>query len=177
MDITSLILEQHHEQRRMFAWLDDVERSDCETLGKIWGQLHDLLEGHAEAEERHFYPELLKVGTGATDADSAEAETRDAIKDHNRLRDACAEANRHPVGSDQWFHAVRDARKENSDHMAEEERQALADFRCHANLQTRHELGLKFAAFWASHRKDVDFPDKDPEKYIDSGGELATADS
>lgn len=175
MDITQLILDQHHQQRELFASLDDVDRGDRDTLASIWSQLSDLLEAHAEAEERFFYPTLLKIGTGATDADSASDETKDAIKDHNKIRDKCAEAKAREVGTDGWFDAVAGARKENSDHMAEEERQALADFRHHADADTRQRLGAEFAAFWAEHRTGGHFPDKDPQQYVDSGGDIAAA--
>jgi hypothetical protein len=47
---------------------------------------------------------------------------------------------RHPVDSDAWWHAVAQARQANDDHMAEEERQALVDFRRHADLATRHRM-------------------------------------
>ena len=33
MDITEVILEQHHEQRRMFAVLDEMPRGDTAALG------------------------------------------------------------------------------------------------------------------------------------------------
>ena len=65
MDITEVILHQHDEQRRMFAMLDEV-RDDTETAAAIWDRLAIFLETHAEAEERFFYPHLLKKGTGAT---------------------------------------------------------------------------------------------------------------
>ena len=64
-----------------------------------------LLDTHALAEERFFYPELLKVGQGADDEDPNE-ETRDAIKDHNEIRDTAAEVDRKELGSPEWFEAV-----------------------------------------------------------------------
>ncbi|MEO9222740.1 MAG: hemerythrin domain-containing protein, partial [Mycobacteriaceae bacterium] len=79
MDITQLILDDHHEQRRLFAMLEQVDRSDTEALTAIWGRLAALLEVHAEAEEQYFYPELLRLGEGAGDKDTPEAETDDAI--------------------------------------------------------------------------------------------------
>lgn len=39
MDITQLILDDHHEQRKMFAQLDEVDRDDAESLGAIWTRL------------------------------------------------------------------------------------------------------------------------------------------
>ena len=65
MDITQLILDDHHEQRRLFAILDQVDRGDTRTLGAIWTRLSAFLEIHAEAEEQIFYPALLRVGKGA----------------------------------------------------------------------------------------------------------------
>ena len=69
MDITEVILTDHEEQRRMFARLDDVDRSDTDTLGKLWTRLSTMLEVHAQAEEEFFYPELLKLQFVAYEAE------------------------------------------------------------------------------------------------------------
>jgi hypothetical protein len=166
MDITQLILDDHHEQRRLFAILEQVERANTQALAAIWSRLAAFLEVHAEAEERHFYPMLLKVGTGAGGKTSADAETRDAIKDHNEIRAAITQVASHAVGSDEWLAAVAAANKANSDHMAEEEREGLADFRDNANIQLRHELAVAFATFEAMHFAGVQPVDKDPKRYV-----------
>jgi hypothetical protein len=166
VDITELILTQHHEQRRTFALLDELA-DDPVGLAAVWERLTILLEVHAEAEEKFFYPRLLKVGTGGGDAESAESETEDAIKDHNEIRDAIAEAAKHEVGSDAWWAAVRDADEANSDHMAEEEREDLVDFRRHADLQTRHEIAVQFIVYENQHAsRGIRPEDKDPEEYV-----------
>ncbi len=170
MDITEVILAQHHEQRRMFALLDDLRDEGPAVLGPVWERLAVLLEVHASAEEEYFYPRLLELGTGGSDADSVEEETEDAIKDHNEIRDGVAEARKHAVGSDAWWQAVTDARVANSDHMAEEERQDLADFRRHASLETRHEIAVQFVAYEARHAHGVDRGDSDPEEYVEQHG-------
>ncbi len=166
MDITELILSDHHEQRRMFATLDDIDRSHTATLGAVWNRLQILLEVHAAAEEKHFYPQLLDVGTGAGSKDSATAETRDAVHDHNQIRDAIAKVADHEVGTDGWWDAVAVAREENSDHMGEEERESLADFRRHASLQVRHDLAVAFAAFEAQHAGGIQARDRNIDDYI-----------
>ncbi len=166
MDITELILSDHHEQRRMFAMLDDVDRSDTATLGAVWNRLQILLEVHAAAEEEHFYPQLLDVGTGAGSKDSAKGETSDAVHDHNQIRDAIATVSNHQVGSDAWWEAVAGAREENSDHMGEEERESLADFRRHASLQLRHDLAVQFAAFEAEHAGGIQAHDRNADDYV-----------
>ncbi len=168
MDITQLILDDHHEQRRLFALLEQLDRADTKALGAIWARLSAFLEVHAEAEERHFYPALLQVGTGAGGKRSADAETEDAIKDHNEIRDAVAEVGRQAVASDAWYRAVAAANKANSQHMGEEEREGLTDFRRHAELAQRHELAVAFATFEARHFAGVTPVDKDPKGYVDA---------
>ena len=172
MDITQLVLDDHHEQRRLFAHLEEIDSGDTERLSAVWGRLAAFLDLHAEAEERHFYPALLRLGHGAGGKPTPEAETEDAIHDHNELRDAVAAVAKHEVGSDGWYEAIAAANEANGDHMAEEEREGLADFRRHASLQTRHDLGVAFAAFEAAHVTGVKPVDKDPQEYIDenSGG-------
>lgn len=161
MDITQLILDQHHEQRRQFAILEQIG-ADTAALAAIWGRLSTFLEVHAAAEERIFYPELLRVGR----ASAAEAETLDAISDHNEIRDAIAAVAPHTVGTSEWFEAIAAVNVANGDHMAEEEREGLTDFRRGATLQLRHDLAVAFAAFEASHYTGVRPVDLDPQAYV-----------
>lgn len=166
MDITQLILDEHAEQRRLFALIDQVDRSDTPALGALWRRLRALLDAHAEAEERFFYPRLMQVGEGAADADSAADETEDAIEDHNEIRDTAAAVDGEQVGSDAWFEAVAKCNEANGDHMAEEERQGLTDFRRHASIEERHALGVRFIAFECDHLTGVEPIDKDPKKWV-----------
>jgi hypothetical protein len=175
VDITQLILDDHHEQRRLFSILEQIDRSNTAVLSAVWGRLGAFLDLHAEAEEQIFYPELLRVGIAAHRRDGVEDETLDAIKDHNEIRDAVAEVSRHDVGTDEWFEAVAGANEANSDHMGEEEREGLTDFRRLAGLQRRHELAVQFADFEARHYAGVDPVDKDPQGYVQAE-EQALAD-
>jgi hemerythrin superfamily protein len=150
MDITQLISDDHNEQRRLFALIEEIGPSNRDALKAVWTRLRVLLDTHALAEERFFYPELLKLGRGA-DQESPVEETRDAIKDHNEIRDTAGEVDKKDVGSDEWFDAVAACNKANSDHMAEEERQGLTDFRRHTDLQLRHRLGMEFLQFESGH--------------------------
>lgn len=146
MDIVDCILADHDRQRRLFGALDEA-RGDTEALGKIWHKLKNFLEAHAEAEELHFYPTLLKRGSGALDLDSAEDTTDDAIGDHNKITDAANSTDDHDVGSDEWWACVDKTNLANSKHMSEEERQGLTDFRRRVPLDERVKLGIAYLAF------------------------------
>lgn len=174
-DITRLILEDHTWFREQFAALDDLQRQsplDTAAVRELWEPLAARLDVHAIAEERIFYPQLLRVG------EDPEDETLDAIGDHNDIRDGVHDAARHPLGSASWWEAVGRARVANDDHMAEEEREGLADFRLHAPDGLREALGTQFAEFLAAHptTDGLDTADLDPEGYVRSAAKPAGGD-
>lgn len=170
MDITQLILDDHAEQRRLFALLEQIDPTDTRSLASVWGRLSTFLEVHAETEEKIFYPALLRVGKKAGDQDGVEEETLDAIKDHNEIRDAVAAAEDAVIGSEDWYAAVAEANKANGDHMAEEEREGMTSFRRYASLELRHKLGVDFIAYETRHVTGVVAIDKDPEQWVEDHG-------
>ena len=166
MDITQLILDDHAEQRRLFAILEQLDPADVESLSAVWDRLAAFLELHAAAEEAIFYPALLRVGVRAGRTAGAEDETLDAIADHNDIRDAVVAVAGHQVGTGSWYAAVAAANLANSEHMGEEEREGLTDFRRLARLQLRHDLAVTFIAFEARNYAGVPPVDKDPAGYV-----------
>ena len=62
-----------------------------------------------------------------------------------------------------------ETRKANDEHMAEEEREGIADFRQHADPALRERLGRELEAYLDRHptTDGVDADDKDPEQYVD----------
>ena len=136
-DITASILADHDWFREQFARLDDLQAQtpvNRAALDRVWRPLADKLDVHAYIEEKIFYPQLLKRGT-----DNPEGETLDAIGDHNDIRDGVRDAHAAQVGTDQWRAAVGRTRLANDDHMSEEEREGLSDFRRNApSVFVRH---------------------------------------
>lgn len=167
MDITQLIFDDHHEQRRIFAMLEQVG-TDVPALTVIWSRLSKHMTAHLQGEEEIFYPELLKSGKRPAGGSSAADETLDAIKDHNEIRDGIVAVAAQAVGSEAWFAAVKQVNKANSDHMGEEEREGLTDFRRDAPIDLRHTLAVRFAAYEAAHINGVSTVDKDPAQYVSS---------
>jgi hypothetical protein len=167
VDVTEVILRDHVWFRRQFIALYDLRTGsplDVEAIRAIWDPLAARLDVHAAAEEEIFYPQLLARGV-----EDPEEETLDAIGDHNDIRDAVHDAARHPVAGEEWWAAVAAAREANDEHMAEEEREGIADFRQHAPAELRERLGQELAAFLDRHptTDGVDVEDKDPEEYVD----------
>jgi Hemerythrin HHE cation binding domain len=166
-DITMLILNDHNWFREQFARLDYLQASSstkAEALEKVWRPLADKLDVHAYIEEKIFYPQLLHRG-----ADDPEGETLDAIGDHNDIRDGVRDANAAEIGSDDWWAAVGRAREANDDHMGEEEREGLSDFRRHAPAGLREALGRQYSEFMTEHptTKGLPIVDRDPQGYVD----------
>lgn len=162
--ITSLILADHGWFRERFAALDGLraDQADQETLRRVWEPLAARLDLHAVAEEKIFYPQLLRVG------EDPEEETLDAIGDHNDIRDGVHDAQRHPLGTDAWWDAVAQARAANDEHMAEEEREGIADFNARAPSGLATLLGRQFAEYLDAHpsTQGVDTSDQDPQGYV-----------
>ena len=166
MDITELILDDHHEQRRRFALLEQMDSASVAALSDVWARLAVFLEVHAAAEEEIFYPELVKLALVRRPLARAEPETVDAIYDHNEIRDAIAAVRPHRVGSPEWRDAIAAVNLANGDHMAEEEREGLTDFRHRVTLPQRHELAVGFVTFEAQNFAGVRPVDRDPQEYL-----------
>ncbi len=166
-DITTLILNDHDWFRDQFAKLDELQAQtpiDQRALERVWRPLADKLDVHALIEEKIFYPQLLQRG-----ADDPEGETLDAIGDHNDIRDGVREANAAQVGTEPWWTAVGRTRLANDDHMGEEEREGLADFRRNAPIGLRKALGRQYSEFMTAHptTEGLEIVDRDPERYVE----------
>jgi hypothetical protein len=167
-DITELIVADHEWFRQQFARLDALRVQapvNSSALERVWRPLADKLDVHAYIEEKIFYPQLLKRGT-----DDPEGETLDAIGDHNEIRDGVRDANAAQIGAEEWWAAVGRTRSANDDHMSEEERDGLPDFRRNAPIGLREALGRQYSEFMAEHPTTEGLPiaDRDPERYVET---------
>ena len=79
------------------------------------------------------------------------------------------------MGSPSWRDAIAAVNLANSDHMGEEEREGLTDFRRRVSLEERHALAVAFAAFEARHFAGIQPVDRDPETYVRQQEEAARA--
>jgi hypothetical protein len=160
-DVIRLILDEHEMFRSRFAELEAL-REDPQAANELWLGLAARLEVHASAEEEHFYPALLQNVEGSED------ETKDAIGDHDEIRDGIRRAAAAEVGSQEWWAGIQDAREANDEHLAEEERDDIPDFLRAASVELRQELGAKFERFENEHpgASGLSGQDKDPDAYV-----------
>ena len=164
-DVVRLILSDHETFRAKFAQLADL-RHEPQAAAVLWAELAAHLEVHASAEEEHFYPALLKKVEGSED------ETKDAVHDHDEIRQGIRRAAAAETGSDEWWAAIQDARDANDEHLAEEERDDLPDFLRSASVEDRQELGALFTRFKDEHpwAAGLDYSDKDPDEFVKQNG-------
>jgi hypothetical protein len=161
LDITALILTEHELFRRSFTEIGGL--SDAAELERRWAELADQLEVHASAEEEVFYPKLLH------EVDDSEGDTKHAVKDHNKIRDAVRAVEDHEVGTDAWWEAFRAAREETMEHLEEEEHDVLPPFQEEVDEGVRNDLGMAWLRFRDAHEaaRGLSGDDKDPERYVE----------
>ena len=139
-DIAMLIEREHDAFRRQFEALD----RSADPAGD-WTKLAELLEVHARAEETVLYPLLVRAAHDAT------AETEHAVRDHNEIREAVDEVARQQVDSENWWEAVRAAKRATEDHLQEEERELLPVVRETLDAARRQGLVEQWVAFSEEH--------------------------
>ena len=163
-DVASLILSEHDVFRRDFAALDGLTGDE---LGTAWDRLAEALEVHAAGEEAVFYPHVVRELPGG------EGDTEHALHDHNEIRASAQAVVDHEVGSDAWWAAVRTAQEVNGEHMAEEEREILGDFKQRIPQERRDELGLAWLAFREEHDRaqGLSGEPEDVEGYVEAARE------
>ena len=156
-EITALVLAEHDVMRREFAALDGLAPAELEPA---WRALATRLEVHAVGEEELLYPRLARA------ADEGVQESVDAVRDHNEIRSSARAVDEHELGSHAWWVAVRACREVNGDHMAEEEREFLPDFREAVDAERREELGMRWLEFHDQHEgaQGLSGEDADPEE-------------
>jgi hypothetical protein len=156
--VTDVIRMDHVWFRSQFAALYEAHDDNASLTS-----LSARLEVHAAAEETLFYPRLLKDDADAVD------DTKDAIKDHNEIRDGITDAQKHDVGDEAWWRAVKATDDANTEHMDEEEKGPLIEFDDAATSEEQAQLAASFAAFETEHAgaRGITIEDKDPEEYVE----------
>jgi len=153
-DIIELIMADHRRIRRLCRALADGARWGSETgsgsmLADVWEPLAGLLEAHIRAEEEICYLPVFWCRPHAAER------RREAIADHEDIREALREASLQRIGSAPWWRAVRAVVATTVDHLDREERDVLAGFSPRLTMTRRRQLGRQCSAFTAAWRLDT----------------------
>lgn len=163
-DVIELIRADHRRIRRLCQALDDAARwSGSSGPGwmpaAVWQRLANLLEAHARAEEEICYQPMYGCQAHAAER------RREAIADHDDIREAISEARLRPAGSRLWWVAVSAVPAITIGHLDQEERGPLAAGLTRLAMSQRRELGRQYAGFVTAWTLDAVGP---PENHYRS---------
>ena len=166
MDITQVIRDDHNEQRRLFAAIQDIDASDTDALKAVWGRLRALLDSHAEAEERFFYPDLLKLGTAARTPTTRKRKprTRSRITTTSATPAKRCKSTKwgRPTGSPRWPSATSPT----ASTCPRKNAKACPTFASTRRWICASKLAVRFLAFQCAHLTGVQPVDRDADDYI-----------
>lgn len=153
-DIIDLVIEDHHTVERLFDKLQAA--TEANEQAALFAQVKEALERHASAEEAILYPRV-RTGPGAAedhatlvaahpDEDVAEgqAEVKDAIEEHDEIRQSLHEVDEHEAGTELFTLAVAQLVATTKHHVGVEETELLPDFRANSEASEREALGARF---------------------------------
>lgn len=152
-DVIQLIQADHQRVRALLDALDDLMPNGSAAgrtaaMSLAWRQLRALLDLHTEAEEEICFIALFGRGTEAA------TQMREAIADHEDIREAVQEADLQPIGSAAWWRPVTAIRRLASQHIVREEQGPLAAFASSAAPGLREELGRQWLSFVDARVRD-----------------------
>jgi Hemerythrin HHE cation binding domain len=101
----------------------------------VWQRFTSLLVAHFEAEEEVCYRPMSEVTRGAA------GRRREAIADHDDIREAIRAASQLRPGSAPWWRTVTDTLTASTGHLDREERGILATRLPRLTLSERRRLG------------------------------------
>jgi hemerythrin superfamily protein len=136
-DIVELVLEDHHAVAALFDKLQAATSADDQTA--LYAQVKDALERHASAEEKVLYPRVRK------EVPDGKEESKDAIEEHDQIRESLKEVEEHDAGTELFTLAVAQLVATTKHHVGVEESELLPDFRKSSDASERDELGRTFS--------------------------------
>jgi hemerythrin superfamily protein len=135
-DIIDLVLQDHHAVAELFDELQAAKGADEQA--KLFAQVKDALERHAGAEEKVLYPRVRN------EAREGKEEVKDALEEHDQIRESLKEVEEHEAGTELFALAVAQLVATTKHHVGVEEAELLPDFRTSSEASERESLGRAF---------------------------------
>jgi hemerythrin superfamily protein len=115
-DVLALLVRDHKEVDELFEQFDDATETSATTLtGGLVSQLIEALSVHAAVEEQIVYPAMREA------LPDGETKVRDAIADHQKVKDTLAVLEQLAPIDDEVLSTVKALAKDVRAHVAEEE--------------------------------------------------------
>jgi hemerythrin superfamily protein len=135
-DIIELVLQDHHAVAALFDKLQAA--TDVNDQAALFAQVRDALERHASAEEKVLYPRVRK------EVPDGREESKDAIEEHDQIRESLKEVEEHDAGTELFSLAVTQLVATTKHHVGVEESELLPDFGRNSDAGEREQLGRRF---------------------------------
>jgi Hemerythrin HHE cation binding domain len=146
-DLVELVRGDHARIGRLFKELEEAADNPA-RLAELWTELAEVLPAHVGA-----YEEICQLPLRRAVPDGAPS-TQDIDAQNHDIREAVAEARLQPVGSAQWWLAVRAAQAAADRHIDSVEAVSLPRFARLAPESTRRELGRHWKRYMADLSDD-----------------------
>lgn len=135
-DIIELVLKDHRAVEQLFTELQAAKGSGEQA--RLFALVKAALESHAAAEEDVLYPRVRK------DVPEGKEEVKDAIDEHDEIRESIAEVEEHEAGTELFALAVDQLVATTKHHVGVEEAELLPDFAGNSDPEERDALGVRF---------------------------------
>jgi Hemerythrin HHE cation binding domain. len=136
IDIIDLVLHDHHAVEELFDMLQAAAGADAQA--ELFAKVKEELERHAFAEEKVLYPRVRKEAPEGRD------DVKDALDEHDQIRESLKEVEEHPAGTELFTLAVAQLIATTKHHVGVEEAELLPDFRKNSEASERESLGRAF---------------------------------
>lgn len=117
MEIFEAIRKDHERQRLLMKILVETT-GDSESRRDFYEEFKKALQGHAVAEERHFYAPLM-------DSDKTIDKSRHSIAEHHEIDEYITKLDETDMSSPVWLKTMKQLQELVEHHLAEEEREVF----------------------------------------------------
>ena len=117
MDVYQLLKQDHQKAKQLFEKLGDTSDGAEKTRERLFAQLKDELELHAQVEEKHFYPALR-------DNKETKDLVNEALEEHKEMKMGLKDLDAAEKTDESWAEKLAEL-KANVEHHVEEEETEL----------------------------------------------------
>ena len=128
------LLKRDH--RQVEKWMNQIEDGAESEREDLFTTLQDALEKHMQLEEKHFYPQLLKVN-------QLKGLATDAVEEHEKVKNFLSQLEDLDVDDDEWISTFSEMREGVLHHVQDEEKKIFPGCSQFMKAQLLQEIGEK----------------------------------